>query len=83
MDFLWMLLLAMLKRIGIDEFASAISLNLLSALLLLSILNTRKEHLPIYAACLIFTPYLFSIIAPIFIDILFLYLCRMHLFGNK
>ncbi len=63
-DFLWMLLIAVLKRVGVDEFASALLLNTGAALGILYLCYKRsRRDLLVLAACtmaVFATPYLYS-----------------------
>ncbi len=58
-DFLWMIIIAALKWLGIDEFISALFLNFIGLILIVRLFKDQTEKLLLYIAILL-TPYLYA-----------------------
>lgn len=58
-DFLWMLLIAIMKTIGLSEFASALVLNFFGIFLILNLFNKSKVRLWIIFTILL-TPFFYA-----------------------
>jgi len=58
-DFAWMVTIALLKSLGVDEFASALFLNFLGLILIGSLFKSQQQKL-LFGAAALLTPYLYA-----------------------
>ncbi len=58
-DFLWMIIIAILKKMGIAEFYSALALNFFATVILLTLFKEKLARFVIFLSIL-FTPFLYS-----------------------
>jgi hypothetical protein len=84
-DFLWMVVIAGLKAIGVDEFASAMVLNAIGVLLVLHAFREPKERILVGVALLL-TPYLYASLngfSAIFFSAWYVLVLRWTLTGSR
>lgn len=84
-DFLWMLVIALFKVIGINEFASALLLNFIGLVIIASLFKQPKEKIFVGAAFLL-TPFLYASLngfSAIFFSAFFLITLKLLLQRSK